>query len=204
MRGMHRRIVPVALPLSLIAMGIIGFVDGVPSLAWANEPPAQPMDCAAYETKQSGITLGFKVGNLLFGAGPEVTFSQQSGVAWDRVVQGLIARYVELCTRYNAGLVTKEAYEARLREMEGLHREAMELERKMVDETRGRAKAGSEDLDRTLAQRKASEVTAADPMLESLDDLKRRIDRLEPIGRPLVPKPPCPPPDMLGAPGRAC
>ncbi len=174
------------------------------SPAWAAEPPSEPMDCRVYETKKDITTIGLKVGNLLFNMGPEVTFSNQTGIAWDRTVQGLIARYVELCARYNAGLATKEEYGARLREIEALYKEAQELERKLMEETRTRAKSAIDELDRTLAQRKTPEAAAADPILDSLDDLQRRIDRLEPIGRPLVPKPPCPPPDMLGAPGRAC
>ncbi|TSA05248.1 MAG: hypothetical protein D4R81_00620 [Nitrospiraceae bacterium] len=174
------------------------------SPVWAVEPPAEPMDCRVHDTTKSGITLGFKVGNFFLQAGPEVTYSRERGIAWDRVVQGFIARYKELCSRYNAGLVTKEEYEQRLKEMEGLHREAMELERKMVEETRNRAKSAVDELDRTLAQRKAAEAPAPDPVKDSLDDLNRRIDKLEPIGRPLLPKLPCLPPDMLGAPGRAC
>lgn len=172
--------------------------------ARAAEPPAEPMDCRVYETKKASITVGLKAGNLLFSVGPEVTFSRQTGIAWDRTVQGLIAKYQELCTRYNAGLATKEEYDARLREIESLYKEAQVLERKLMEETRTRAKSAMDELDRTLVQRKASEAAVTDPMMESLDDLKRRIDKLEPIGRPLVPKQPCPPPAMLGAPGRAC
>jgi len=193
------------------ARGVRAFLSGCAlcllldaSPARAAEPPAEPMDCRVYETKKASITVGLKAGNFLFSVGPEVTFSRQTGIAWDRTVQGLIAKYQELCTRYNAGLATKEEYEARLREIEALYKEAQELEQKLMEETRTRAKSAVDELDRTVAQRKASEVAAADPMMESLDDLNRRIDRLEPIGRPLVPKPPCPPPDMLGAPGRAC
>jgi hypothetical protein len=136
--------------------------------------------------------------------GPEITFNQERGVKWDRVVQGFIAKYKELCSRYNAGMVTMEEYETRLREMEALHREAIELERKMMEETRNRAKAADSEMERLLSRRKAEERAQPDPVVESLDDLKQRIDKLEPIGRPLLPKLPCLPLDMLGAPGRAC
>ncbi len=156
--------------------------------AWAVEPPAEPMDCRVYETKKASITVGLKAGNFLFSVGPEVTFSRQTGIAWDRTVQGLIVKYQELCTRYNAGLATKEEYDARLRQIESLYKEAQELEQKLMAETRNRANAAIDELDRTLAQRKASEVAATDPMMESLDNLKRRLDRLEPIGYPMPPK----------------
>ena len=187
-----------ALTVSSLISPVVG-----PMPAWAAEPPAEQLDCRVHDTTTSNIGLAFKIAGFLFKAGPEITFNHERGVAWDKIVQGFIARYKELCSRYNAGLVTKEEYEARLREMEGLHREAMELERKLMDETRNRAKAGIDELDKTLAKRK-EETAAADPVKVSLDDLSRRIDRLEPVGNPLVPKPPCPPPDMLGAPGKAC
>jgi hypothetical protein len=174
------------------------------SPAWAAEPPAEQLDCRVHDTTKSNIGLAFKIAGFLFNAGPEVTFNMERGVAWDKIVQGFIARYKELCSRYNAGMVTKEEYEQRLREMEGLYKEAQALEAKLMDETRNRAKSAVDELDRTLAQRKAAEAPAPDPVKDSLDDLNRRIDKLEPIGRPLMPKPPCPPPDMLGAPGRAC
>jgi len=174
------------------------------SPAWAAEPPAVQLDCDVHDTKTSNIGLAFKVAGFLFKMGPEITFNQERGVKWDRVVQGFIAKYKELCSRYNAGMVTKEEYETRLREMEALHREAIELERKMMEETRNRAKAADSEMERLLSRRKAEERAQADPVVESLDDLKQRIDKLEPIGRPLLPKLPCLPPDMLGAPGRAC
>ena len=172
--------------------------------AWAAEPPPVQLDCDVHDTKTSNIGLAFKVAGFLFKAGPEVTFNMERGVAWDKIVQGFIARYKELCSRYNAGMVTKEEYEQRLREMEGLYKEAQALEAKLMDETRNRAKSAVDELDRTLAQRKAAEAPAPDPVKDSLDDLNRRIDKLEPIGKPLTPKKPCSPPDMLGVPGRSC
>lgn len=189
------------IPVAFLAAS---FLWPILSPAWAAEPPSVQLDCDVHDTKTSNIGLAFKVAGFLFKMGPEVTFNMERGVAWDKIVQGFIARYKELCSRYNAGMVTKEEYEQRLREMEGLYKEAQELERKLMDETRNRAKSAVDELDRTLAQRKAAEAPAPDPVKDSLDDLNRRIDKLEPIGRPLIPKPPCPPPDMLGAPGRAC
>ena len=137
------------------------------------------MDCRVYETKKASTTIGLKVGNLLFNMGPEVTFSNQTGIAWDRTVQGLIAKYVELCTRYNAGLATKEEYGARLHEIEALYKEAQELERKLMEETRTRAKSAVDQLDRALAQRKTAEPKATDPVKVSLEDLSRRIESID-------------------------
>ncbi len=185
---------------SVIAVfSLVGLLVGHTAVSAAEE-----LDCRVHDTTKSGITLGLKVGNFFLQAGPEVTYSRERGIAWNKVVQGFIARYKELCSRYNAGMVTKEEYEQRLREMEGLYKEAQELERKLMDETRARSKAAITELDQTLAQRKAAEASAPDPISEKLDDLGRRIEGQEPIGKPLIPKPPCPPPDMLGAPGKSC
>ena len=162
---------------SVVVAGAVAVV-AVPG-ALAVEPPAEQLDCRVHDTEKSKIGVALKVASFLFKWGPEVSYDKERGVAWDKVVQGFIAQYKELCSRYNAGLVTKEEYEARLKEMEGLHREAMELERKMVDETRGRAKAGIDELDRTLAQRKGQESAEADPIKVSLDDLSRRIDGID-------------------------
>ncbi len=189
------------IPVAFLAAS---FLWPILSPAWAAEPPSVQLDCDVHDTKTSNIGLAFKVAGFLFKMGPEITFNMERGVAWDKIVQGFIARYKELCSRYNAGMVTKEEYEQRLREMEGLYKEAQALEAKLMDETRNRAKSAVDELDRTLAQRKAAEPPQADPIKTSLDDLNRRIDKLEPIGRPLIPKLPCPPPDMLGAPGRSC
>jgi len=183
--------------------GLLGPAGMLP-VAQSAEPPAVPMECQVYETKKASITVGFKAGNFLFSVGPEVTYSQQTGVAWDRAVHELIARFVELCTRYNAGLVTKEEYEVRLGEIEALYREARALERRLMEETRARAQATLDKMDRIMSGQASQERQGPDPLVDSLDELNRRIDKLEPIGRPLIPKPPCPPPDMLGAPGRSC
>jgi len=195
--GLHALASEVGLLVLVLALSV------GPERARAAEPPAEPLDCRVHDTTKSNIGLGFKIAGFLFKAGPEVTFNMERGVAWDKVVQGFIARYKELCSRYNAGLVNKEEYEQRLREMEALYKEAQELERKLMEETRNRSKAAVEEMDRTLAQRKG-EPSEADPIKVSLDDLNRRIDRLEPVGKPLTPKKPCSPPDMLGAPGKAC
>lgn len=165
------------------------------------EPPENELDCTVYETKSIGFSIGLKAGIFLFGVGPEVGVTSRSGVAWDKVVHGTIARYVELCNRYNTGMVTKAEYEARLDAIERLYKEALELEAKLFDATRQRSRSGFDELDREIGNRHPRE-TADDAELESkVEGLAQRIQQLDPIGRPLKPKKPCPPPDMLGAPG---
>ena len=165
------------------------------------EPPENELDCTVYETQSIGFSVGLKAGSFLFGVGPEVGVTYRTGVVWDKVVHGTIARYVELCNRYNTGMVTKAEYETRLGEIERLYKEALELEAKLLDATRQRSRSGFDELDREIGSRHTRE-TADDAELESkVEGLARRIQQLEPIGRPLKPKKPCPPPDMLGAPG---
>ena len=50
----------------------------------------------------------------------------------------------------------------------------------------------------------ASGPAQAGALNESIAHLAERVKQVEPIGRPLTPASPCVPPDMLGAPGRAC
>ncbi|TKB75790.1 MAG: hypothetical protein E8D45_07355 [Nitrospira sp.] len=193
----HRRLVPWYVALATVA--VLGGV-ALGGEVWADE-----LDCHVYDTRSNSITLGLKAGNFLFQVGPEVTFGTARGIAWDKVVQGIIARYKEACTRYNAGMISKEEYAQRLREIDGLYREALELERKLQAETHAHARSMHDEMERALAGRQgASQGTQGsepDSLGTSLAQLGDRIEALEQIGRPLTPKPPCPPPDMLGAPG---
>jgi hypothetical protein len=180
------------------------------STAWAGFFSDDQVDCEIYETKQYGITVGLAAGMMVFNMSPSVTFTYERGVAWDKVAHEIIARYVELCTRYNAGLVTKEDYDKRIKEIDSLYRKAQEFERQMVEETRARAKDAFKDLDQVFPNPSSKGSASAHPtnvddqMVNSLNDLASRVNQLEPITRPLKPAKPCPPPDMLGAPGAKC
>jgi hypothetical protein len=72
----------------------------------------EKQDCSVYKAK-NGITLGFRVGNLLFSVGPNITFGKESGIDWNNLTQKLIARYMELCTRFNTGSIVKSEYDKR-------------------------------------------------------------------------------------------
>jgi hypothetical protein len=91
---------------------------------------AEEQDCEVHETEGGEITLGFKAGNFLFSVGPEVTFGVFSGIDWDVTVQRLIARYQQVCTRYNTGSLTKKDYDKRIAEIETLEKEAHQLYQK--------------------------------------------------------------------------
>lgn len=194
-----------------VLVGVL--VGGWPSSAAAAGAPEEKLDCRVYETKTTKFSLGLKFGAMLLpllgplspqaSVTPLASFDRQTGVAWDKAVHGLVARYVELCNRYNAGLVDKAEYEARMRDIEVVYREAQELEPKLYEATRQHAKAAGDDLNRELARRKAAPAesqggTAAasnESLAASIRDFSDRVDRLEPAGRPLSPGAPTLPPD---------
>ncbi|MBP8116156.1 MAG: hypothetical protein KAY09_00360 [Nitrospira sp.] len=168
--------------------------------ATAVEPPATKLDCSVYETKSMNVSAAFTVAHFIFNIIPSIGFSRTTGVAWDKVVHGTIARYVELCNRYNAGLVDKAEYEARLKEIEALYKETKDMEEKLFAATRLRAKNSVDELDEMLGRKR--KPTTLPPELEaSVKALAEKVDGLDPIGQSLKPVVPCKPPDMLGAPG---
>jgi hypothetical protein len=168
--------------------------------ATAVEPPATKLDCSVYETKSMNVSAAFTVAQFIFNIIPSIGFSRTTGVAWDKVVHGTIARYVELCNRYNAGLVDKAEYEARLKEIEALYKETKDMEEKLFTATRQRAKNSSDEMDEMLG-RKRKQSSLPPEVEASVKALADKVDSLDPIGKPLKPAAPCKPPDMLGAPG---
>ena len=163
------------------------------------EPPEYELDCGVYETQTLDLTLGLKAGNFLFNVGPEMGVTYRFGVAWKKVVQGTIARYVELCNRYNAGMVTKTEYEARLEKIEALYREAQQVQAQLMEATRRRSRSGFDELDREVGKMRESPSARKVELENKVEQLAEHVERLIPIGQPLEPSPPCPPPDMLGA-----
>lgn len=178
----------------------VGFVSEPTFSAARADAPDVKLDCSVYETRETNLGMAFKVAQFIFRVGPELSFSHRAGVAWDKVVHGTIARYVELCNRYNAGLVSKGEYQTRLKEIDGLYKETQEMEAKLYEATRQRAKAAGDELDEMLGRKHPA--GSANVRLEiSVERLAERVEHMEPISKPLKPAPPCRPPDMLGAPG---
>lgn len=185
-------------PLSaIVEIGLI-LVCLFPAIAHAGEVPTEKLDCSVYESQTRGVPVGLKVGSFFFKVGPEVTFSHRSGVAWNKVVQGTIARYTELCSQYNAGMVAKAEYVVRRQEIEALYQETQEMEGKLFEATRQRAKAAGDELDEILGRKPQRPQTNV--RLEiAVEDLARRIDKGDTITLPLEPSTPCPVQDILGA-----
>ncbi len=189
---------------------IVGSMAFMAQVAVGATPPDEKLDCEVYETEKYGVTAGFSVGNLLLSAGPEVTLSYEQGIAWDKVVQGLIARYVEVCTRYNAGMVSAEQYAQRVQNIEAIYQDAQKYEQQMLQETRDRAKDAFAELDNMIPNQGREQRPSRRPkdkkqsIAQGLQVLGTRIDDLAPISGPLSPTRPCDTPDILGSLGARC
>ena len=129
----------------------------------------EEQDCSVYKSENGKITLGFKAGGLFFGIGPEVSFGKESGIDWDKLTQRLVARYLELCTRFNTGSISKSEYDKRLKKIEAIEAEAYELYQKVIEETAKRKDKIFEELD------EATEETIA--YRNSYNNINQMIDR---------------------------
>ena len=108
----------------------------------------EQQDCAVHKSEDGRITLGFKIGNLLFGIGPEITFGKKTGIDWDHTVQGLIARYQELCARFNTGSISKQEYEERMAKIETIEKDAYNLYQEFLKKKARRKQDAFDELDR--------------------------------------------------------
>ena len=108
----------------------------------------EQQDCSVHKSEDGRITLGFKVGNFLFGVGPEISFGKKTGIDWDQTVQGLIVRYQELCARFNTGSISKQEYEERLAKIETIEEEAYELYQEFLKKKARRKQDAFDELDR--------------------------------------------------------
>ena len=131
---------------------------------------AEKMDCTVYKSKK-GITIGFKAGMFLFGIGPEVSFGGEDSIKWEKVVQGIIARYKELCARFNTGTMTKKEYDERIKEIDAIAKETMEFQERMVKGVKDNARITFEQL--------GYEVERHATQKEAVDGIARLLKKLE-------------------------
>ena len=108
----------------------------------------EQQDCSVHKSEDGRITLGFKFGTMLFGVGPEISFGKKTGIDWDHTVQGLIARYQELCARFNTGSITKQEYEERLAKIETIEKDAYDLYQEFLKKKTRRKQDAFDELDR--------------------------------------------------------
>ncbi|MBI5055457.1 MAG: hypothetical protein HZB61_02390 [Nitrospirae bacterium] len=138
---------------------------------------ADKLDCDVYEGS-AGITIGFKAGNMLFSVGPEITLGKENSINWDKLVQGIIARYKELCTRFNSGAITMKAYNERLKEIDAIAKEALEFQQKMIKRVKDESKDAFKELDATV---KKEEPATSDNISKGLENISLKIKTLPAI-----------------------
>jgi len=129
----------------------------------------EEQDCSVYKSDNGKITLGFKAGGLFFGIGPEITFGKDSGIHWDNLTQRLVARYLELCTRFNTGSISKSEYDKRLKKVEAIETKAYKLYKKVLEEAAKRKDRIFEELDEATKQTLAHK--------KSYNNINQMIDR---------------------------
>ena len=108
---------------------------------------AEKMDCKVHKSKR-GITLGFKAGNILFGVGPEISFGGDQLIRWEKNVQGIIARYQELCARFNTGTMTKKEYDKRINDIDMIAKEAMLFQERIKQRVKNQASNAFNELEK--------------------------------------------------------
>jgi hypothetical protein len=128
----------------------------------------EQQDCSVHKSEDGRITLGFKFGNLLFSAGPEISFGKKMGIDWDHTVQGLIARYQELCARFNTGSITKQEYDERLVKIENIEKDAYDLYKEFSNKKARQKQDIFDELDRDTKKLQA--------IKNSYDKISRRLE----------------------------
>jgi len=81
--------------------------------------------------------------------------------------QRLVARYLELCTRFNTGSITKSEYDKRLEKIEAIETKAYKLYQQVIEETRKRRDKIFEELDEMTDKNSSKK--------KSYKDLKKMI-----------------------------
>jgi uncharacterized membrane protein (DUF106 family) len=140
---------------------------------------ADELDCSVYEGK-GGITIGFKAGNMLFSIGPEFTVGKKNSIIWDRMVQGIIVRYKELCTRFNSGAITMKEYKERIKEIEAIAKEALEFQEKMIKRVKEESKDAFKELER---ETKGEDFITPEKISENIEDIGMKIRNLPALER---------------------
>jgi hypothetical protein len=166
--------------LSLIKFILISLVIFMPALSSADQIKlyldntrtkhimVEQQDCSVHKTEDGRITLGFKAGNLLFGIGPEITFGKKTGIDWSHTVQGLVARYQELCARFNTGSISKQEYDERLGRIESIENDAYKLYQQFLEKKNRRRQDVFDELDKDTRKMKTFK--------SSYDKINRRLE----------------------------
>jgi hypothetical protein len=132
---------------------------------------AEELDCKVYEGR-TGLTIGFKASTLFFDAGPELKLGGTNNIEWDRAVHGIIARYKELCTRFNSGAITMKEYNERLEQIDKISKEALELQERMIKGVKMESKDAFGELE---METKDSKGTTPYNISRSIDNINKKL-----------------------------
>lgn len=136
----------------------------------------QRMDCDTYDAREKSLTVGLSFG-VLWGAanvGPYVKRAEATGMRWDRGVHIIIARYKELCSRFNTGAISQQSYDARIAEIDQLYNEAAGIRQAADALIRGHAGSAFGELDRESA----AAAPSNDDRVQQADGVAAAVDAM--------------------------
>ena len=132
---------------------------------------AEELDCNVYE-EDNGITIGFKLGNMLFGFGPELKIGGKNRIKWEKTTHAIIARYKELCARFNSGSITMKEYNDRISEIDKIAKDALEFQENQKKRVRRQA---SDAFDALKAETEDGGGLTPDIISGRLDDIGLKV-----------------------------
>lgn len=167
----------VAFVLSIILPGHADAVKVYLDKTKTEYVTVKKLDCNVYEGK-AGITVGFKVGNMLLSIGPEITLGKKNKIKWDRSVHAIIARYKELCTRFNSGAITMKEYNHRIEQIDTIAKEMLEFQEKMMSRVKAEAKDAFNELER---ETKGRDFMTTEKIEKGIEDISLKIKKTSDI-----------------------
>ena len=89
------------------------------------------LDCTVHTSQSTGTQTSLQAGPMQLRTDADLTATPQQGQAWKHLVDGLLARYVELCSIYKESEITKEEFDFYTEKLKGHYENAKELEKKL-------------------------------------------------------------------------
>ncbi|MCA9471267.1 MAG: hypothetical protein MRJ96_07590 [Nitrospirales bacterium] len=91
------------------------------------------MDCSVYKTIKTKDSFKFQLGYMQISAGADLGMDREEAVNWNNDMHKIIVRYLEACSGYNAGMMTKDEYQQKIQRIALLSKEAQEAEQRIID-----------------------------------------------------------------------
>ena len=89
------------------------------------------LDCTVHTTQSKGTQTRLQAGPMQLRTDADLTTMPQQAQAWKHLVDGLLARYVELCSVYKEGEITKEEFDSYTEKLKGHYEDARQVEEKL-------------------------------------------------------------------------